>query len=233
MDAVGIRGVLLDFSGTLFRLEPGARPDDAFTSTDGTPLTPERVIELFAMMTIPTGVPEHLPADLHETWHRRDLDPDAHRLGYEASLGAPALALAPDVPARLYDRMLHPDSWQPYPDTGAVLRLLRERGVRVAVLSNIAWDVRPVFATHGWVDLVDEFVLSFAEGVVKPDPKIFRLACDRLGVEPEAVLMVGDSAEADGAAARIGCRFERVEPQATANRPDALLRAVRAHGIAG
>lgn len=233
MDAVGIRGVLLDFSGTLFRLEPGARPDDDFSSLDGSPLTPERVVELFALMTIPTGVPEHLPADLHDTWHRRDLDPKAHRAGYEASLGAPALALAPDVPSRLYDRMLDPESWRPYPDTGAVLRLLRERGLRVAVLSNIAWDLRPTFAAHGLLDLVDEFVLSFAEGVVKPDPKIFRLACERLGVDPADALMVGDSAEADGAATRIGCRFERVEPQATANRPDALLRAVGAHGIAG
>ena len=42
-------------------------------------------------------------------------------------------------------------------------------------------------------------------------------------------LMVGDSAEADGAATRIGCRFERVEPQATTDRPDALLAAVRKH----
>ncbi|OLR90264.1 HAD family hydrolase [Actinokineospora bangkokensis] len=226
---MAIRGVLLDFSGTLFRLEPGASSEHTYLAADGTEISPERVVELFALMTIPTGTPEHLPADLHQAWHRRDLDPEVHRASYEASLGSPALGLAEGVPSRLYDRMLDPASWVPYPDTPELLRLLRAAGVKVAVVSNIAWDLRPTFAAHGLADLVDEFVLSYAEGVVKPDPKIFRLACDRLGVEPADALMVGDSAEADGGAARIGCRFERVEPQATKDRPDALLRAVRAH----
>ncbi|WP_285504737.1 HAD family hydrolase [Actinokineospora sp. NBRC 105648] len=230
---MAIRGVLLDFSGTLFRLEPGAASVSGLRLRDGAALDADRYAELLAVMTVPTGVPEHLPAELHEDWHRRDLDPEVHRSAYEASLSAPAIGLADGMPALLYDVMLAPGSWQPYPDTGAALRLLRERGLPVAVVSNIAWDIRPTFAAHGLADLVGEFVLSYAEGLVKPDPKLFELACERIGVEPADTLMIGDSAEADGAAVRVGCRFERVEPQATASRPDALLGALRAHGIAG
>ncbi len=233
MDAVAIRGVLLDFSGTLFRLEPGAASVDGLTRSDGSPLGAERYAEILSLMTVPVGVPEHLPADLHADWHRRDLDPRVHRAGYEASLSSPALGLGEGMAARLYNVMLAPGSWRPYPDTGDALRLLRDAGVPVAVLSNIAWDIRETFAHHGLDDLVDEFVLSYTEGLVKPDPKVFELACERIGATPSDVLMIGDSAEADGAATLVGCRFERVEPQATASRPTALVDALRAHGVAG
>ncbi|WP_156755105.1 HAD family hydrolase [Actinokineospora pegani] len=229
---MALRGVLLDFSGTLFRLEPGASPLHSYSTADGEPISPERVVELFALMTIPTGTPAHLPAELHEDWHRRDLDPAVHRAAYEASLGSPDLGLAADVPGKLYDRMLDPESWVPFPDTADVLRGLDEAGIKVAVLSNIPWDLRPTFAAHGIAEHVDEFVLSYAEGLVKPDPKIFELACERLGVEPAEALMIGDSAEADGAATAIGCAFELVKPLPTETRPDSLLRAVRAHGVA-
>ncbi|SES06509.1 HAD family hydrolase [Actinokineospora terrae] len=232
MDAVVIRGVLLDFSGTLFRLEPGPGAVDGLHNADGTALTAERYADVLALMTVPTGVPAHLPADLHDSWHRRDLNPEVHRAGYEASLVHPELGLGGDTPGKLYDLMLAPSSWRPYPDTEAALRLLRAKGIPVAVVSNIAWDLRDTFAHWGLAELVDEFVLSYVVGVVKPDAKIFEIACERLSVEPGAALMIGDSAEADGGAAAAGCRFERVEPQATANRQDALLGALRRHGIA-
>ena len=43
--------------------------------------------------------------------------------------------------------------------------------------------------------------------------------------------MVGDSAEADGAAAEVGCRVAIVDPVPTAQRPDGLLAAIGAHGL--
>ncbi|PPK70641.1 HAD-IA family hydrolase [Actinokineospora auranticolor] len=229
---MAIHGVLLDFSGTLFRLEPGAESVRGLRHRDGAELTAARYTEILATLTVPTGVPEHLPPDLHDAWHRRDLDGDLHRASYESALTAPHFDLADGTATGLYDVMLAPASWVPYPDTDAALRLLRARGIPVAVVSNIAWDLRATFAHRGLDGLVDEYVLSYAEGVVKPDAKIFTVACERIGRAPADTLMVGDSAAADGAAAAIGCRFERVEPQATANRPDALLGALRAHGIA-
>ena len=43
--------------------------------------------------------------------------------------------------------------------------------------------------------------------------------------------MVGDSEEADGGARALGCRFALVAPDPVADRPHALLDAVRAHGL--
>lgn len=43
-------------------------------------------------------------------------------------------------------------------------------------MSNIAFDVRPAFEAIGAAVDVDEFVLSFEVGAVKPDPAIFTAA---------------------------------------------------------
>jgi HAD superfamily hydrolase (TIGR01509 family) len=54
--------------------------------------------------------------------------------------------------------------------------------------------------------------LSFEEKTVKPDPSIFRTACRRLVVTPEVTLMVGDSEESDGGAARAGLQVMILPP---------------------
>ncbi|MEU4444931.1 HAD family hydrolase [Actinosynnema sp. NPDC050801] len=200
-----IRAVLFDFSGTLFRLEHDSLAAHA---------------ELMLALTAPVGVAESLDVD-PEQWERRDLDPDAHR---EMHLAVLAKAGAKD-PEQFYADLCSPPFWQPYPDTAQALG----SEVPTAVVSNIAWDVRAVFARHGVESRVDEFVLSYQEGVAKPDPKIFRIACDRLGVHPSEALMIGDSAEADGGAAAVGCLVEIVEPLPTGSRPDALLQVLRKH----
>ncbi|RKT52213.1 HAD family hydrolase [Saccharothrix australiensis] len=203
-----IRAVLFDFSGTLFRLEHDSLVEHA---------------DLLRALTAPVGVAEGLDIDPVQ-WERRDLDGDLHR---ELHLKA-LTAVGAEDPGDFYDRLCSPPYWQPYPDTAAALGC----GLPTAVVSNIAWDVRAVFARHGVEGLVDEFVLSYEVGSVKPDPAVFRVACERLGVEPAEALMVGDSEEADGGAAAIGCRVAIVPPLETAERPDALLRVLREHGVA-
>jgi len=212
-----IRAVLFDFSGTLFRLEPDPQWSD----------------ELIAVLTASTLTADHLPAELAEDWARRDLDPDLHRNVYLASLAASGLGLSPAEAEATYERMLQPEAWRPYPDTGRALKRLRDKGVPVAVVSNIPWDIRRVFRRHDMADLVDEFVLSYAEGVMKPDPKIFLVACQRLGVAPADALMVGDSAEADGGAAQVGIRTAIIEHLPSDQRPDALLSTLDDNGLTG
>ena len=214
-----IHGVLFDYSGTLFHFEPGPGwPSEAADDAARERLT--------TMLTAPTLSGEHLPPDLVDAWARRDLDPDVHRIVYMATLAASGVGLTDEEAEAVYVSLTDPEAWRPYPDTVAVLRGLRAAGVPVAVVSNIAWDIRDVFRRYGVTELVDEFVLSYVEGVVKPDPKIFTLACQRIGVAPEQALMVGDSPEADGGAATIGCATAIVEPLLAADRPDALSRIV-------
>lgn len=80
---------------------------------------------------------------------------------------------------------------------------LRRRGLSLAVVAN--WDISLV----GRLAPLGLPVVTSAEtGVAKPDPAIFRLALERLGVDPGRALHVGDSdADAEGARAA-GMRFE-------------------------
>jgi HAD superfamily hydrolase (TIGR01549 family) len=203
---VTIRAALFDFSGTLFRLE---HPE---LESNG---------DLMRALTAPVGIADGVDPELADAWYRRDLDPEVHRWVHVKVLRD---ALVPDAEA-FYDQLVSPESWRPYPDTKATLEHLAD--VPVAVVSNIGWDIRAVFELHGLTHLVDEFVLSYEEGVVKPDPKIFTTACERLGIAPRDAVMVGDSAEADGGAEAVGCSFRLVNPVPTSDRPTALLDVAR------
>ena len=223
------RAVLFDFSGTLFRLEE----DDSWFSgmeVDERQVDGHVQAELMRRLTAPTGRSVDMDEQTYRAWVNRDLAPHLHREAYLHVLRESGLA---DHHAEmLYDRVVNPASWTPYPDTAEVLARLHARGVKTAVVSNIAFDVRPAFEAIGASADVDEFVLSFEVGAVKPQPEIFRTALSRLGANPEDALMVGDSEEADGAARDVGCRFALVDPLPTDERPEGLVEALAAFGVA-
>jgi HAD superfamily hydrolase (TIGR01509 family) len=108
------------------------------------------------------------------------------------------------LPEAIYERMLRPDGWLPYADTAPVLRELRSAGIPVGVVSNIGFDIRPMFEAWDLAGLVDAWTLSYEVGRCKPDPAIFQRACAALGVDPERTLMVGDTPD-DAGAVRAGC----------------------------
>jgi putative hydrolase of the HAD superfamily len=92
-----------------------------------------------------------------------------------------------------------------YEDVLPVLEELRRHGVRVGLVSNSGRDIDE-FVTHHRL-AVDAATTSAAHGRVKPDPSIFRVVLDRLGVRPEEAAMVGDSPADDvEGARRLGMR---------------------------
>ncbi|QVI20153.1 HAD-IA family hydrolase [Nocardia tengchongensis] len=226
---MAIDAVLFDFSGTLFRFDDAAFNDACLTDANGRLLDTHEIAEIMRRMTAPVGQFVEFDAEGQYAWENRDLDPALHRRAYLDVLeqsGVPA-----DQAARLYGLMRDASEWTPYPDTGGVLRALHESGVRVGVVSNIAFDIRPAFADRGWHRYIGEFALSYEVGAMKPDTRLFEAALDGLGVTPDRALMVGDSLEADGGAKALGCTFALVDPLPTEDRATALWDAVRAHGL--
>lgn len=220
------RAALFDFSGTLFRLEE----DDSWfegVRVDDSEVDRHVQVELMRRMTAPTGQSVPMDDAQHHAWTNRDLEPHLHREAYLHVLRESGVS--GHHAESLYQKMIDPACWTPYPDTAQVLRRLAESGVRTAVVSNIAFDVRPAFAALGIERYVSEFVLSFEVGAVKPSPQIFTTALHRLGVQAGDAVMVGDSEEADGGARDVGCGFVLVDPLPTAQRPDALLHGLREH----
>jgi putative hydrolase of the HAD superfamily len=138
-----------------------------------------------------------------ELARQRDVSPERHREAW-TRLFARAEPHLPGVSERLYERVMVTDNWTPFPDSERTLPWLKERGVRVGVVSNVTSDLRPAFARHGLDAFVDSFTHSFEQRVEKPDPRIFLAACEALGSRPAETLMVGDSHLADGGAVEAG-----------------------------
>lgn len=224
-----VDAVLFDYSGTLFRLEEDESWFDGI-EVDSREVDGHVQAELMRRLTAPTGRSVKMTPEAHQAWVNRDLEPHLHREAYLHVLRESGLA---DHHAQtLYERVIDPSSWTPYPDTADVLKGLHRQGTKTAVVSNIAFDVRPAFAAIGVADCVDEFVLSFEVGVIKPDAAIFDTALTRLGVEAERAVMVGDSDEADGGARAVGCGFVLVDPLPTGERPEGLRSALTDYGLA-
>jgi putative hydrolase of the HAD superfamily len=116
------------------------------------------------------------------------------RLCFAVAEAIPGLTSDPQAwYEQLYSYFGAVDTWRPYPETVQTLVRLRERGVRLGVVSN--WDSRLPSILDGLeiTGLVDVVVVSAVVGVRKPGARIFELALERLGARPEATIMVGDS----------------------------------------
>ena len=102
-----------------------------------------------------------------------------------------------------------------YEDSIPVLRALRARGVRTALVSNCSRSTRSVVDDLGLDREMDAVVLSFEIGAAKPDAAIYRAALDRLGTEPAGAAFVDDqSVYCDGAAA-LGMRTYLIQRDAS------------------
>lgn len=91
-----------------------------------------------------------------------------------------------------------------YEDSVPVMRALRERGTRVAVVSNCSHSTRPIVDRLGLEDEADAVVLSFEVGVAKPDAGIYLTALERLRVAPDEAVFVDDQAAYCDGAATVG-----------------------------
>jgi len=83
------------------------------------------------------------------------------------------------------------------PEAVRVLRALRERGLRLGIASNWEGDLEEHLQEAGLLELFDVVAESHWVGHTKPDPELFRWALDRMGVQPDRAVHVGDSYEPD------------------------------------
>jgi len=197
-----VQAVLFDFSNTIFQmidLETWLRRVGAASGRLAVLDEPGAVAEisgqLRAAFRLPSVVALQEGRDLSAAQHRRAMRGWWEQVDFLRGTEEAA-----------YGELTAPDAWIPYPDTEPVLRALHERGLRTAVVSDFAWDLRTHLAHHGLDALIDSCVISYEQGREKPDPQLFLKACADLGTDPRATLMVGDNPVRDGGAAACGLR---------------------------
>lgn len=102
----------------------------------------------------------------------------------------------------LYERFAAAGPWRVFEDVLPTLSSLRQRGLKLGVISN--WDdrLRPLLNSLQLADQFDCVVVSCEVGDSKPAFVMFHAAVEQLGVPADSILHVGDSFEMDVQGAR-------------------------------
>jgi putative hydrolase of the HAD superfamily len=102
------------------------------------------------------------------------------------------------------------------------VRAARHAGVRTGLISN-SWGTS-IYDPDALDGLFDAVVISGEVGVHKPQPEIYRMAADRLGVEPETCVFVDDLRENVHGAEQVGMTAHlHRDPEATVARLEELF----------
>jgi putative hydrolase of the HAD superfamily len=93
------------------------------------------------------------------------------------------------------------------PDVRESLQRLQRCGVALAIVANFDLTLDARLEELGLNHLFSTVVTPAAAAAAKPDPRIFRIALERLGVEPERALHVGDGVADEEGARAAGMKF--------------------------
>ena len=150
------------------------------------------------------------PAETQATWDEgRPIRSSGSMVDYLRTLG-----LEGDLAASIVERRREFARRAIVPVDGAVetVRELRDRGLKVGLLSVCSDEVPAVWADTAFAGLFDAEVFSCDVGLLKPDPRIYALTCERLRVDPGEALFVGDGANDELAGAeRAGLQAVQIQ----------------------
>lgn len=93
------------------------------------------------------------------------------------------------------------------PGVPEALAKLRRRGLELAVVANWDANLTKRLAAAGLDTYVTAVVSAAEAGAAKPDPAIFELALERLGIRPDRALHIGDGSVDEEGAKAAGMRF--------------------------
>lgn len=184
-----LRAVLFDVGGTLF--------DDLPDQTD-----PLRLERLSGLLGHATWHPELLAGSLEPLVFDRESLAQDTRGAIRAVLERNGVRATDELVERVRAACCTPLASSGRPRRGALeaLRSAKERGLGVAIVTNVLWrtqaEVLADWESFGFAD-VDAVATSLDVGHAKPHPAMFERALARLKVTAAEAVMVGNSREAD------------------------------------
>jgi HAD superfamily hydrolase (TIGR01662 family) len=155
--------------------------------------------------------------------------PDAYTHMVETLCGGDPRASS-RVRQRVRETLSSLDTFQLRPGVDGLLQQLVALGLRLAIVANQSARAVDRLQRVGIAPYFAHLALSGVVGVGKPDPSIFLMACEALGVHPTRCIMVGDRIDNDIAPAKaLGMaairfrsgRHARQQPRGPSEAPDA------------
>lgn len=203
------RALLLDAMGTLIGLRQsvGATYAQA-AAAHGLTVSAEAINAVFPTvyrqappLAFPgLSGPQRRLAERQWWGHRID---DALR---QAGAGPAPMALRHE----LFDRFRDPALWRVYNDVRPCLERWRQRGLKLAVVSNFDSRLHGLLEALELRQHLEAVVISSEIGAAKPSPRPFKAALEQLGVMAPEVWHIGDSAEDGEGAGAAGLRWLQV-----------------------
>ncbi|KAJ0039282.1 hypothetical protein Pint_22722 [Pistacia integerrima] len=101
----------------------------------------------------------------------------------------------------VYEYYANAEAWHLPDGAYQTIFLLKESGVKVAVVSNFDTRLRKLLKDLNVIDLFDAIVISSEVGYEKPDPRIFQAALgiclDEMSIDASKAIHIGDDEKAD------------------------------------
>jgi len=114
----------------------------------------------------------------------------------------------------------------PKPDAVATLVQLKQTGFKLGLLSNCSIEIPILWPETEFANLIESPIFSSRERLKKPDPRIYQLACERLGVAPKDCLYIADGENHElSAAAIVGMHPVLIRNSSRDNRNEVLREA--------
>ncbi|MDR3506999.1 MAG: HAD family hydrolase [Caulobacteraceae bacterium] len=227
------RAILFDLDETL--LSFGHRPDQIRAVVDETPdlfapLPPESAVEV-----IEAAFRAHWADQArHRAWRAKPLIEARRHIARDAFAALErhgCINLTDDAAVAFGDRFHAYRETQItlYPDALEILAAFRDRGLRLALVTNGAAQVqRPKIERFGLAGLFDHIQIEGEHGFGKPEPRAYHHALEKVGAAAHETWMVGDNLEWEVIAPqRIGVHAIWFDPRGAGLPPDSPARPDR------
>ena len=207
------RGLLIDAMGTLLKpIVPVAVTYAQEAAAVGVPVSPQRIGPAFHaayQAAPPLAFPDQSVKSLDQQekeWWLACVGDAFQRAGQPLD----NLVLR-KLTRQLFYHYASPDAWEVPEDVPRCLRHWHGDGLKLAVVSNFDSRLDSLLERLGLLHWFTAVVISSRCGVAKPDPRLFHLALERLGLLPHEVWHLGDTAADLHGARAAGIRCIQVQ----------------------
>jgi len=197
--AVRYAAVLFDAAGTLIApAEPVGETYSRLAREHGVALSAARIDDAFrrvfasAPANVHPGEARERAAELERAWWRARVretflaaDGSARFRDFDAYFGA------------LWGHFARGAAWRARPGASEALRILRNGGRHLALVSNFDQRLRPILRELALHDFFEQILIPVDCGAAKPSREIFDACLERLGLPASACIYVGDHARLD------------------------------------